>query len=278
MAVGRARYLEMAVDMALSLRDHSSLPVALASDGRLAARARARYPEVFDHVTEVPARFLFRRAMKYGAAAASPFEEALFIDADCLVLSDPDRLWSVAGGRPLVMVGSRLGAAEDGNHHGFSTRALMTRFALDRYLKTNSGVFYLERSGALELLDACLACYRHEVLPALSGSWLHRRFLGDELGFGIVGGRREIGTFPIPGPMYWPHEIEVLDLATPIKPILHMISAPRPHTLAKIVELIRARRRAAGLPPGSARVWRDEARRLRWCALRDRMLNAALGS
>ena len=32
MAVGKRRYLEMAVDMALSLREHTDLPIAIAAD------------------------------------------------------------------------------------------------------------------------------------------------------------------------------------------------------------------------------------------------------
>ena len=77
MAARRRQFLEMAVDMTLSMREHTELPIALAADEPLAAVARSRYADVFDVVTLVPPRFRKGRALKYGAAEASPFEEIL---------------------------------------------------------------------------------------------------------------------------------------------------------------------------------------------------------
>jgi hypothetical protein len=105
MAVGKPRYVEMAVDMALSLREHTHLPIAIAVDQGLAEVLLDRYRGVFDEVVQVPDRFLDGRALKYGTAAATPFDETMFVDADCVVLSSLEGLWSVLDRTDMAMVG-----------------------------------------------------------------------------------------------------------------------------------------------------------------------------
>ena len=272
MAVGKPRYVEMAVDMALSLKEHTELPVAIAVDRALEPGVRERYPTVFEEIVLVPDRFLDGRALKYGTAAATPFEETMFVDADCLVLSSLDGLWSVLDHADMAMVGEHLTLSEDENHHGFSTRALIRRFALDRYLKTNSGLFCFRREPGLQIMEECLECYLHEARPRLRWSLLFGRWLGDEIAFGIVGGRRGIETFPEPAPMYWPPEFEDLDPEIPAKPLLHMIWPPPPQVLDALIAGARERREAAGVPGDGEPHWREEVRHLERMADRRRFL------
>jgi hypothetical protein len=261
LAARSARYLEMAVDMALSLREHTALPIALAADDELGAVARARYAAAFTTVTRLPDRFRKGRALKYGSAEASPFDETVFVDADCVVLGALDPLFAVLANADMAMTGEQLTAGEDRDHHGFSTTKLIRRFGLETYLKTNSGLFCFRREPALAIMDECLACYTDEVLRlrwrALFGGWL-----GDELAFGIVGGRRRLSTLPKPDAMYWPEEIAGLDLRRPTKPLLHMLWPLEPEQLAQLVEGTEARRRAAGVPGDAGAHWREESRRL----------------
>lgn len=272
MAVGKPRYVEMAVDMALSLREHTELPIAIAVDTALEPHVRERYGKVFDAVVLLPQRFVDGRALKYGTAAASPYDETMFVDADCIVLSSLDGLWGILEESDMAMVGERLTRAEDQNHHGFSTRALIRRFDLEHYLKTNSGLFCFRREPGVEIMEECLECYLHEARPKLRWSLLFGRWLGDEIAFGIVGGRRDIETFPDPSPMYWPAEFATLDLAHPTKPLLHMIWPPRPETLDRIVMDALARRRAAGVCGDGEQQWREEVRHLERMADRRRFL------
>jgi len=262
MAARNGRYLEMAVDMALSLREYTSLPVALAADEPLAAVAQTQYAGVFDVVTLVPRRFREGRALKYASAEATPFEETVFIDADCVVLGPMDHALDVLADCDMAMTGELLRPEDDRKHHGFSTRALMRKFGLDHYLKTNSGLFCFRRSVALEIMEECRTCYTDEVVPRLRWSTLLGRWLGDELAFGIVGGRRRLGTIPKPDLMYWPEEFAALDLESPSKPLLHMIWPPPPETLDALLTGTRARRRAAGVPGDGASHWREEVRAL----------------
>ena len=272
MAVGKPRYVEMAVDMALSLKEHTELPIAIAVDEGLQSGVTERYADVFDSIVLVPERFLDGRALKYGTAAATPFDETMFVDADCLVLSSLDGLWSILDGADMAMVGGQLTSSDDENHHGFSTQALMRRFGLEQYLKTNSGLFCFRREAGLQIMEECLECYLHEARPRLRWSFLFGRWLGDEIAFGIVGGRRSIETFPEPFPMYWPPEFENLDLAHPTKPLLHMIWPPPPQVLDSLIAGALERRRAAGVGGDGEPHWREEVRHLERMANRPRFL------
>jgi hypothetical protein len=258
------RYLEMAVDMALSLREHTRLPVALAADDALAGIARARYAAAFDDVTLVPERFRSGRALKFGTAAASPFEQTMFVDADCVVLGSLDHLWAALDSADMVMVGEHLTAGEDRRHHGFSTRALIHRFGLNTYLKTNSGLFCFARTPALAILEECRVCHETEVRRRLRWqALLGSGWLGDEIAFGVVGGRRGLGTFPKPDAMYWPpDEFAELDLGHPTKPLLHLLWPLTALQLDQLVSGTTARRRAAGVPGDAAAHWREESNRL----------------
>ncbi len=271
MAVGSEHYLEMAVDMALSLREHTKLPLSIAVDDALGRVVNSRYARVFDAVVPVAQRFLTGRALKYGCADASPFEETIFVDADCIVLGRLDGLLDSLADNDMAMLGEQLTREQDEKHHGFSTRALMERFGLDRYLKTNSGLFCFRKPGAIEVMDDCLRCYLDEARPALRGSILMGRWLGDEIAFGIVGGRRRLGTFPQPAPMYWPREIEQMDLRSPTKPLLHMLWPLPQAALEGLVADSIERRRRAGVPGDGGAHWRREANSLEWMARRHRL-------
>lgn len=272
LAAGREGFLEMAVDMALSLREHTDLPLGLVADRTLADRARARYPEVFDEVSLLGDRFREGRVRKYGVADASPFDEVVFVDADCIVLGPLDDLFAPLAQHPIAMLGERLGPGDDENHHGFSTRWLMDRFGLERYLKTNSGVFAFRRAPALGVMESFRRCFLDEAKPALAGSLLRRGWLGDEIAIGIVGGRNDIATLPPPHPMFWPQEFEALDVDRPAKPLLHFIWPPPRAVLERLLGDMRKRRRAAGLPEGTGAHWRAEVRSLRRMRWRRRVL------
>lgn len=263
LAVGRPAFLEMAVDMALSLREHTALPVGVVCDAALAVLARERYTSAFDHVTLLPERFDRGRVRKYGIAEACPFDEAVFIDADCIVLGSLDHLFKPLATRAMAMLGEQLTTADDENHHGFSTRWLMRRFELERYLKTNSGVFAFRREPALEIMEAFLRCFEDEARPRLRWPLLRGAWLGDEIAIGIVGGRLGLGTLGAEHPMYWPAEFGSIDPDHPSKPLLHFIWPPDASLLERLLADMRDRRRARGVGGDGSAAWRAEVEELR---------------
>ena len=272
LATGRPAFLEMAVDMALSLREHTALPIGIACDNGLAALARDQYASVFDEVTTLPPRFLGGRTRKFGVAEASPFDEVVFIDADCIVLQPIDELFDSLDGCDLAFLGSQLTEDEDHNHHGFSTAWLMRRFGLSSYLKTNSGVFCFRREPAVAVMEEFRSCFEEEARPKLRGSILLGRWLGDEIAIGIVGGRRGLCSMPFPNTMYWPQDFDAIDLDHPTKPLLHFIWPPSDELLEELLQGMRTRRSAAGVGGSAEEHWRAEARSLEHMKRRRRLL------
>lgn len=272
LAAGRPAYLEMAVDMALSLREQTELPVGIVCDAPLAASARERYASVFDSITLLPDRFERGRVRKYGVAEASPFAETVFVDADCVVLGPLDHLFEPLARQSMAMLGEQLTTADDENHHGFSTRWLMRRFSLDRYLKTNSGVFAFRREPALEIMASFLRCFEEEARPRLRWSLLRGAWLGDEIAIGIVGGRLGLGTLGGDHPMYWPSEFDSIDPDRPAKPLLHFIWPPGPELLERLIADMLRRRRDRGVPGDGTDAWRAEVRELEKMKRRRRVL------
>ena len=110
------------------------------------------------------------------------------------------------------------------------------------------------------------------MVPQLRWSRFLGRWLGDELAFGIVGGRRRLGTLPKPDHMFWPNELQRLDLSNPEKSLLHMIWPLASGTLEALMRQTSARRAAAGVPGSAETHWREEVRRLQWMVFRQRLL------
>lgn len=257
LAVGDLRFLEMAVDLALSAREHTDLPVALAADEETARVARDRFAHIFDYVREVDSRFLGDRAAKYGVVDASPFAEGIYLDADALLLGSLDDRWGPCNGASVALVGEFHDASSTKRHHGFSVDDMVRRYQLPRYLKCNSGVFYFRRETALDVMEECLACYRDQLKPHAKGG-----FLGDELALGIVGGRREFAIFPGRQPMYWGRELATLDPRRPHKPVMHLLGPLPSSAFDSLMEDVDRRRREAGVEPTSKPAWTWKHRRV----------------
>ncbi|MCH1571515.1 MAG: hypothetical protein L7S64_09235 [Longimicrobiales bacterium] len=272
LAAGSLRYLEMAVDMALSLREHTRHPVGLVCDEATAEMVTERYPTVFDCIAPVGADFRDGRALKYGVAEASPWEEAVFVDADCLVLGTLDHAFDALADRPLAFLGELLTRDDDEHHHGFSTRRLMRTFHLDHYLKTNSGFFAFRKAPAESFMRACLRSFVEEARPRLRLSLLRGCWLGDEIAIGLVGGRHELRPLPKPAEMYWPAEFESLDPDRPTKPLLHFIWPLPERTFRALMRVVEERREAAGVPWTDADHWVAEQAGLERMAHRRRWL------
>ena len=134
LAVGHRRYLEMAVDMALSYHEHDRRDVVLVADAGIAQIARSEYGSIFGDVVVLAPRFREGRAVKFGVVEASPFDRALYVDADCLIVGSLEEYWAELERFDVALVGELLGIEDERTHHGFSTGALMRQLEAHAYL------------------------------------------------------------------------------------------------------------------------------------------------
>jgi len=258
LSFGSASYLEMAVDCALAIREHSALPVALVTDARTEGWVRQRYPRVFDHVVLMPEHITHPWARKLAVPLVAPYRRNFYVDADCLLLRDIEDLWDEAEGAPFKFIGEVLEPHEDRNHAGFSTRFLTEKFGIPRYLKSNAGVYYFERPAGDRIAESCVRCFHEELRPVLFGGTV-----SDETAYGVVGARENLGVFR-GSPMLWQAERAAFDPAASVeKPFLHFIGFVSPAGLQWARARIESRRTQAGLAGGSSKYWLQKDARAR---------------
>jgi len=91
-ATGERRYLEYAIDLALSLRAFNPEPIALMLGDELRPFATPAHLAPFDHVVAMPGGYPGALG-KMAAPAATPFARTLFIDADCIAIGGVGEVW-----------------------------------------------------------------------------------------------------------------------------------------------------------------------------------------
>lgn len=238
-------YLELATDLALSLRAFGGGPIALILGDELREQASAAKLRLFDHIVPLPAGYP-RNIGKLYAPVATPFERTIFLDADCLALSSFDDLWDRLAPFGFALQGTALSPDQDRVHNMRSTAETMRRFGIRRYVKSNSGIIYFRKEAGMAVAEACLRCFHEHFGPDMNC---------DETLLGIVSGTMEIATMPPPLAMPWlPSTLEPHD--TRYK-LVHLFGRPKRATMRWLMNDVRRRRAAAGLPPEeSVRQWR----------------------
>lgn len=260
-ATGPRQYLEMAVDLALSIRAFDDRPVALACDEENARVASTEFAGLFSDLLVIPEEFRrFHWGTKFSIGELSVFEETVYMDADCLVVSDPDTLWQYASSQPITLTGEYLDYGAVRNHGGFDVTFLMERFKIRRYIKNNGGIIHFRKGVSRQWFRDCFHCYEHEIVPALWDGVRPVHSVLDELAFAVVGARRGFGVYDTPVPQYWHHEIAGINLLRPTKPVLHLTGPVPRRVLDPLMRQVADRRRAAGLSPAdSEQFWRRKA-------------------
>ena len=268
-ARGAIRYAEMAVDMALSLRDWSAEPIILAADAESLAHVRRNYPRVFDDIVLLPARYGAEgRTSKFGLGEVTPLDRTLFIDADTLVLSDPGDVLDQARNADFLMMGTYRTAETRATHHGFSVAGLIRDFGLERYFSNHSGAFAFERACGRGFLADCYEVYTEQLYRP---SRRIRGFVGDELAFGVVAGRRGVTIMREPFPVYWPNELRQLGPDNRPKPFCHFYASPPAETLDWLMAGVLERRLRHDVPGDSVAHWKRKAAIGRFKIMTDRV-------
>lgn len=258
LATKRRCYVEMAVDLALSLDEHGAPPLTLVVDTALAGAAQA-YREVFDHIVPLPEGYGFGRAATYAAAEVTPYDHTLVIDADCLALQPLTPFLDHLTREDFGIMAEWLAPDDERLHHGRPVCAWAREFGLPRYFKASSAVFSFEREAGREILGAAFAAYRR--------AFRQTRWLGDEIGFALAARDLvardhpiDIPIFEHPWPLIWAHQLEDLDLDAPPAPLFHAFDSVPPALLDRLMRDVVRRRRERGLPARSEDCWRVKGR------------------
>lgn len=255
-AIGKRFYLEMAVDMVLTLRRFHDEPIVLLAHGPCLELARALYSDVFDRIIALPESPARERRAKFLIADFTPAQSALFIDADILVLKPVDYLIERAGHDPVAMMGSFLPADSPKRHHGIRVSRLCARFGTDRFFTSHSAAILFDRERSRQLFREA-ALVHEDMLDLKPGP-----FIGDELAFGIAAARQDMARMPDPFPVIWSSEMEHLDVTASPKAFLHFHTTPPNHVVDPVLEIVAALRRERGFDVAiSNDAWRLKSKR-----------------
>lgn len=143
LATGPRPYLEMAINLLLSLRlnDPSRETCIVIDEGATLPEA---YRGCVDHIIHLPARDgYFGCLNKLRLNELSPFDESMFVDADCiLVKNDMDRHWRKFKSNGFNIAGGKV---TQGGWYDFDIQEVIKTLGIPYMVKMNSGVFYFKR-------------------------------------------------------------------------------------------------------------------------------------
>lgn len=144
LATGPREYLEMAINLLLSLKlnDPTRKTCIVIDESSVLPE---EYLGIPDYVSYLHPREGFHGCLnKLRLHELSPFNETMFVDADCiLVKNDMDRHWEKFRGGGFNIAGSKVIA---GNWYGFDIKTVIETIGIPYMVKMNSGVFYFNRS------------------------------------------------------------------------------------------------------------------------------------
>ena len=250
-----AKYAEMAIDMALSLREYHSECISIAVD-HVAARQLKRYqPTPFDQITILP-QHVHPWGAKFLVADASPYEQSAYIDADILFLG-PSNFLTHHYTAPLAMYGAYMSPEKDYKTY-FPPKEICADFGLSRYFWATSGIFLFRKSEASKFFQTCYEFYT-------TGIKKYPRYaqgsIPDEMIFGIMSDRYPIDSIPCPTVHPWPMTEHLQTILTSDRqwPTFHMFANPNEAYMQSLMDGLSRRRREAGFELVSETIWRNKA-------------------
>ena len=142
-ALDRDKYVDMAVNLAHSIRYFDKTrPICLVYNDkvRLSPGAKA----AFTHFVDLPPREDYLGCMnKIRLDEASPFDETMYIDSDCLLVkSDIDRHWNRMATGYFSMTGDKR---RTGRWNNMDIAKTCEMFSTAYVVQMNSGVFYFRK-------------------------------------------------------------------------------------------------------------------------------------
>lgn len=143
LATGPREYLEMAINLMLSLKhnDPKRETCIVLDEGTCLPD---EFKPFVDHVVHLRAAEGFHGCLnKLRLHTISPFEESMFVDADCLLVKDDmDRHWSKFQTNGFNIAGGKV---TEGKWYNFDIHEVIKKIEIPYMVKMNSGVFYFRK-------------------------------------------------------------------------------------------------------------------------------------
>ncbi|HTR87615.1 MAG TPA: hypothetical protein VMI56_24245 [Reyranella sp.] len=258
LALRSADYAEMAVDLALSLREWHDEPIGIAVDATIEGYIARHYPEVFDFVVRLPETAPIGWACKFAIAEVTPFARTVFLDADNIACASLHSLLADAERVDLAMLGEHLPSSafrEPGGspvlHNGWPLESAR-EFGLDRYFKNHSGAFVFERNVGRRFFSDCMALWLSSLAQTSPKPFTGP---GDEIVLGVLGARLGMTRVREPYPIYWIGELKDVRSDNRRKPLVHFNTRPTFDMMKWLIVEVAARRRRNGLSGWSVGHW-----------------------
>jgi len=146
LAMGPARYREMAANLAASIRVMDpGRPVCLVHDAGVTLDAGTR--ALFDHAVPLESDPRYPHVMnKIRLFDLSPYASTMFVDADCLLVKhDVDHYWRAASTRPFSITG---GKRRTGEWKGVRIEEVLRQEGAPYLVQMNAGIFHFDDSRA----------------------------------------------------------------------------------------------------------------------------------
>ncbi|HEX8514897.1 MAG TPA: hypothetical protein VF868_01770 [Bacteroidia bacterium] len=138
-AQGSQRYINMAKELAISLNiSNPGLKKAIATDSK-----DNELQDLYDFVIPTDNDFGIGIIQKLLMFDYSPFEESLFIDADCLVLKNIDFLFDQFRENDVGVIGKKV---MSGSLFGFPVESMCQKLNMDFIPTFNGGLYYFKKS------------------------------------------------------------------------------------------------------------------------------------
>jgi hypothetical protein len=249
------RYAEMALDLALSVKEFHQEPISIVADKKATNRLNRYLPSPFDKIITVNDP-IHPWGAKLLAPLNCPYSHAAFIDCDVLFLRKSNFL-EYEFKCPLAMYGAYM-APEDEFQTYFHSKDIFTDFKLKRYFWATSGIFFFKTATAAPFFKECYNFYTEGIksYPRYSS-----QSLADEFTIGVMSNTFTIDSIKCETVHPWPMADKLADLQLDDSqwPVLHIFSPVNEPYMKKIISDITNRRRNHGFSLNSEQIWRNKA-------------------
>ncbi len=185
----RQRYLDIAANLALSVRRHDARPISVLINPKI--KFNPAYTSLFDQVITVPDDPDIKGAMnKLRLFGLTPYQRTMYIDSDCLLFSPRiEFFWRKYRGQAFAVEGHKQSKGPAfGCSLGVKDAGELCRlFDLPYITVFNAGVIYFEKTDASKaVFDKTRAIYNGPHREAVSYGYKHKGEYNDEPFFGVA--------------------------------------------------------------------------------------------